>query len=136
MMDKTMKKRTHKLGDLQLAIMHVLWARGEATVAEVHSALEGYRPLAYTTVATMLSKMEAKGYVRRSSRGRANLYRPAIEQAAVQRSMVTDLARKLFQGDVTEMVAQLLDGADVSPAELKRLKSLIRQKEKEARNAG
>jgi len=130
-----MKKRTPKLGDLQLAIMHVLWQRGEATVAEVREAIRSYRPLAHTTIATMLSKMEAKGYVRRSTRGRANLYRPAIEQADVQRSMVTSLARSLFQGDVTQMVAQLLDGAEVSAEELKRLKSLIRQKEKEARHA-
>ncbi len=130
-----MKKKTAKLGDLQLAIMHVLWQRGEATVAEVREAIQGYRPLAYTTVATMLSKMEAKGYVRRSSRGRTNRYKPAIEQATVQRSMVRSLARSLFQGDVTQMVAHLLDGTTVSPEELKRLKLLIRAKEKEADDA-
>ncbi len=130
-----MKKKTAKLGDLQLAIMHVLWQRGEATVAEVREAIQGYRPLAYTTVATMLSKMEAKGYVRRSSRGRTNRYKPAIEQATVQRSMVRSLARSLFQGDVTQMVSHLLDCTTVSPEELKRLKLLIRAKEKEADDA-
>jgi predicted transcriptional regulator len=49
--------------------------------------------------------------------------------------MVADLAGRLFQGDVTEMVSHLLDGCDVSRDELIRLKSLIRQKEREVNNA-
>ena len=49
--------------------------------------------------------------------------------------MVADLAERLFAGDVTEMVNHLLDGLDVSPEELTRLKTLIRQKEKEAKDA-
>lgn len=49
--------RKHQLAELQLAIMHVLWERGEATVGEVRDALEPERSLAYTTVGTMLAKM-------------------------------------------------------------------------------
>ena len=127
--------KAKRLGDLQLAIMQVLWDRGEATVADVREALRENRPLAHTTIATMLSKMEAKGYVRRRTEGRAHVFRPAIRQDAVRRSMVTDLARRLFQGDITQMVAHLLDGSEVDLEELKRLKSLIRQKEREARDA-
>ena len=128
--------KTKRLADLQLAIMQVLWDRGEATVAEVREALRDQRPLAHTTIATMLSKMEAKGYVRRRPEGRAHVFRPAIKQETVRRSMVTDLACRLFHGDITQMVAHLLDGTEVDLDELKRLKSLIRQKEREARDAG
>ena len=90
----------HQLAELQLAIMHVLWERGEATVSEVRDALEPDRSLAYTTVGTMLAKMEEKGCVTHRSDGRVNVYRASIRQDQVSRSMVTDLANRLFQGDM------------------------------------
>ncbi|TWU12648.1 Penicillinase repressor [Symmachiella macrocystis] len=130
-----MTEPNHQLAALQLAIMRVLWKRGEATVADVREDLHDERPLAYTTIATMLAKMERKGYVAHRIEGRAHIYRPAIDQEKVSRSMVTDLADRLFAGDVTQMVAHLLDGCDVDADELARLKALIRAREKEDRDA-
>ncbi|MGQ0637346.1 MAG: BlaI/MecI/CopY family transcriptional regulator [Planctomycetaceae bacterium] len=128
--------RTSQLAALQLAIMRALWMRGEATVAEIRDQLaaEG-RELAYTTVATMLAKMERKGQVSHRPDGKAFIYKPLLKQDHVSRSMVTDLAERLFGGDVTLMVSHLLDGCDISPAELARLKALIRRKEQEDRDA-
>lgn len=127
--------RKHQLAVLQLAIMQVLWDRGEATVAEVREALKKDRPLAYNTVATMLTKLERNGQVRHRTENRAHIYRPAIRRERVSRSMVADLASRLFGGDVTQMVSHLLDGCDISPEELARLKALIRSKEREVKNA-
>jgi len=127
-------KRQVRLGDLQLAIMQVLWERGKATVGEVQEALQAKRPLAYTTVATMLTKMEAKGYVKREVKAKAHLFRPVLRKESVRRWMVTDLAKRLFGGDVTEMVAHLLNGTNIDADELARLKKLIHEKEKETRN--
>jgi predicted transcriptional regulator len=121
----------HHLAALQLAIMQVLWDRKEATVAEIREALQPQRPLAYTTVSTMLSKMEQNGQVAHRNVGRVLVYRPAIRRQTVRRSMVTDLATRLFSGDVTDMVSHLLDECDVSQQELARLKSLVRKKEAE-----
>jgi predicted transcriptional regulator len=121
----------HQLASLQLAIMQVLWEKGEASVAEVRDALAKDRALAYTTVATMLTKMERKGQVLRRSDRRINLYRPAVEREKVSRSMVSDLTRRLFQGDVAAMVSHLLDGRSVTREELAHLKAVIRAKEKE-----
>ena len=128
--------RKHQLASLQLAIMHVLWDRGEATVADVRDALKKRRPLAYTTVATMLTKLERNGQVKHRTDGRVLIYRPAIKQEKVNRSMVTDLATRLFEGDVTAMVSNLLDACDISPEELERLKNLIERKaiEQESKN--
>lgn len=123
--------RNARLADLQLAIMHVLWDRGRATVAEVRDALAPHRRLAHTTVGTMLARMEAAGYVTHRAEGRANVYRPLLRREQVSRSMVADLARRLFQGDVAEMMCHLLEGCDVTPDELVRLKQLLRDKERE-----
>lgn len=127
--------RNSQLASLQLAIMRVLWERGEASVADVRETLESEgRELAYTTVATMLAKMEKKGQVSHRAEGKAFIYRPALGQEQVSRSMVNDLAERLFGGDVTAMVSHLLDGSELSREELTRLKELIRRKEREERH--
>ena len=121
--------RKHRLADLQMAIMQVLWDKSEATVAQVREALLPDRELAYTTVGTMLSKMEANGQVTHRSDGRVNIYKPAIKPDHVKRRMLSDLAERLFAGDVGDLVCCLLDGVDVSPDDLTEIKRLIRRKE-------
>jgi predicted transcriptional regulator len=123
--------KRHHLAELQLAIMQVLWDQGEATVGEVREALLPARSLAYTTVGTMLAKLEEKGQVKHRSDGRVNIYRAALRRDQVSRSMVTDLANRLFQGDITQMVCHLLEGSSVTREDLVELQQLIRQKDKE-----
>lgn len=123
----------HILGDLQHAIMRVLWAEGEATVARVQEALEGDRDRAITTIATMLVKMEKKGIVAHRAEGRQFVYRALISETEVQRSMVGELTEMLFGGDVTALVSHLLTEQEIDDTELARLKALIaehRSKEK------
>ena len=90
---------------------------------------------ASTTVGTMLSKMEERGQVTHRSDGRVNVYRARIRRDKVSRSMVKDLAQRLFAGDLTQMVAHLLDGCEAGHEELAELKKLIQQKEQELRDA-
>ncbi len=123
------RNRKHQLAPLQLAIMQVLWNREEATVADVHQDLQNGRPLAYTTVSTMLTKMQRNGQVRikRREAGRVLVYAAAICESAVNRLMVGDLTARLFHGDVTQMVHHLLESGDVGPDELDRLEQLIQE---------
>lgn len=123
-----------QLAELQLAIMQVLWEQNEATVAEVRKALKPDRNLAHTTVGTMLTKLEASGYVDHRVEGRQNVYRPLLEQVQVSRSMVTDLAERLFRGDVADLMCHLLDGCEVTSEELSRLTQLIQDKERELKD--
>lgn len=114
-----------QLGDLQLAIMRVLWDRGEATVAEVHQALLAERGLALTTIATMLKKMEHKGVVRHRSEGRLYVYAPTVSENEVHRSMVSDLTERLFEGSASALVNHLLTEQEIEPSELKQIRQLI-----------
>ena len=124
---------SHQLGDLQLAIMRVLWNHGESTVAEVHEALEDERGLALTTIATMLMKMEKKGVVRHRADGRRFIYGPLVSEDQVRRTMVAGLTAQLFGGDVTALVSHLLAEHEIDPQELAELRERIaaesRQKE-------
>src|ERR1043165_2376165 len=101
------------LGKLQLAIMRVLWAQGEGTVTDVHRALEASHGLAPTTIATMLKKMEVKGVVEHHVDGRRFVYRPTVSEEHVTRSMVADLADRLFDGNAAALVSHLLETHEV-----------------------
>ena len=120
--------RSHQLGDLQLAIMRVLWKAGEATVADVHEALRTERGLALTTIATMLTKMERKGVVEHRSEGRHYIYRPTVSEAEVHRSMVSELTERLFAGDAAALVNHLLTAQEIDADELARITALIEQR--------
>ncbi|HEX7180821.1 MAG TPA: BlaI/MecI/CopY family transcriptional regulator [Thermoanaerobaculia bacterium] len=116
---------SYHLGDLQLAIMRVLWGHGEATVADVHETLEPERGLALTTIATMLAKMEKKGVVDHRAEGRRFIYRPLVSESQVRHSMVAGLTSQLFRGDVTALVNHLLSEHDIDAQELTQLRELI-----------
>lgn len=120
---------SHHLGDLQLAIMRILWSQGEASVADVHEALEPERGLALTTIATMLAKMEKKGVVDHRAEGRRFIYHPTVSEGQVRRSMVTGLTSQLFRGDVFALVNHLLSEHEIDARELDQLRGLIAAKE-------
>lgn len=116
-----------QLGDLQLAILQVLWERGEATVSEVHQALLEKRGLAPTTIATMLTKMEKKGMVAHREEGRRFVYRSEMSEAKVQRTVLRDLTARVFEGDVTALVSRLLDSEEIDKAELAAIRRMIEE---------
>jgi BlaI family penicillinase repressor len=123
-------QQTYRLGDLQLRIMRVLWKSGPASVAEVKRQLGGNR-LAYTTVATMLRKMEDRGLLRHGQTGRRFIYVPAVTAEEVTRSMADDLVERLFEGNLADTVAHLLETREVGHKELAELERLIQQRKRQ-----
>ncbi|NQT41421.1 MAG: BlaI/MecI/CopY family transcriptional regulator [Planctomycetes bacterium] len=124
--------RTYRLGDLQLQIMKVLWQVGSASVAEVHEQLGterlGTERLAYTTVATMLRKMEDRHLVRHRQEQRRFIYQAAVPAQAVTQSMADDLVDRLFEGSLADTVSHLLQTREVGPQELDRLERMIQER--------
>lgn len=116
------------LSELQLELMRVLWARGEASTADVAEALRGGRGLAHTTVATLLTRLEKRGLVCSRRVGRALLYTPRVSEAEVQRSMVGSLVDRLFAGRASALVSHLLDARRVDAGELAELQALLKQR--------
>ena len=130
------KDRIHHLGELQYAIMRVLWAEGEASVSRVYEALPVEHRRALTTIATMLTKMEKKGVVGHRSEGRQFVYVPRIAESDVRRTMVSDLTERLFDGDVTALVTHLISQAEIDREELARLQKLIELRRAEEQGHG
>ncbi|MBN1852146.1 MAG: BlaI/MecI/CopY family transcriptional regulator [Pirellulales bacterium] len=115
----------HRLGDLQLRILQVLWDDGPSSVAAVQRATG--EDLAYTTVATMLRKMEARGLVTHHESGRRYIYRAAVKRDEVTHGIADRLVDRLFHGSLTGAVNHLLETREVDPDELDDLERLIQR---------
>lgn len=115
-----------QLSDLQLALMRVLWDRTEATAAVVHECLcEHERALAPTTVATLLQRLEKRGLVSHSLRGRTYVYRAEVPEHVVRRSMLAKLTEFFFAGDPAALVSHLTGGARLDAGELEQVRGMI-----------
>lgn len=121
--------RSALLSALQLAILRVLWSRGEATKSEVHERLVHARAIAPTSIATVLKRLEKRGLVAHRVVGREFVYRALLGEAEVARSMLGEVNERLFAGDLPEMVAQLLRTQDVRPGDIERIRRLLDEQE-------
>jgi predicted transcriptional regulator len=124
------ERDTSRLGTLQLAVMRVLWEHGEASVNDVHARLAAERSVAPTTVATLLKRLEKRGYVAHGTRGRQFIYRAVRDAGDVHRSMVSELTHDLFGGDASELMVHLLKEGDIADGDLAHIKRLIEQRER------
>ncbi len=116
------KVRDVSLSELQIALMRVLWERGETSTADVAAELADARGLKHTTVATLLSRLERRGVVAQRRDGRQLFYRALVEESDVRRSMVADLVGALFAGDARELVAHLVKESEIAPDDLAKVR--------------
>ena len=105
--------------------MKVIWRRGDVSVREVYETLRERRPVAYTTVMTMMNTLEAKGYLKKALDGRAFRYRPAVPEQRVVRAIVREFVERVFDGASAPLVAHLVAESRLSDAEREELRRLI-----------
>jgi BlaI family transcriptional regulator, penicillinase repressor len=112
--------------DGELEILRALWDRGSASLSEVCEDLRRDRPVATTTVATMLRVMLDKGLVRRKRvGGRGQKWSAIVTHSAAAKSMVGKLVDGIFDGSAQQLVAHLVERGKLSDAELAELRKLI-----------
>jgi predicted transcriptional regulator len=124
-------ERPARLTAPQLALLRVLWERSEATVNEIQRALADERPLAATTIATLLSRLEKRGIVAYRIEGRQYIYRALLNERDARQHALVEVKQHLFEGDVAKMVSQLLSSHELRPGDLARVKALVEAKEQE-----
>ena len=124
-----MKKPERKLTDAELEIMHVVWEIDGGTVRQVHEILNQQRPLAYTTVMTMMNILEEKGHLTRSKQGRAYRYEPVRPKSQVISGMVDDFVGRVFEGSAAPLVVSLVKDKKLSKKDLDEIARMIRETE-------
>jgi BlaI family transcriptional regulator, penicillinase repressor len=113
----------------ELSIMKVVWSRDEATVRDVYEALRDKRPVAYTTVMTMMKILEEKGYLKKTMVERAHVYRPAKPRNQVVGAMVRDFVDRVFDGAPDSLLLQLARDNKLTEKQRRIVKQLIEEVE-------
>jgi len=101
---------------LELQCLTALWLLGEANVQAVRELLAPSKPLAYTTVMTMLDRLTRKEVLSRRKVGRSFVYTPAVTRDEVRRLAVQELVESLFEGSVANLKGYLSGAATAPPA--------------------
>jgi BlaI family penicillinase repressor len=116
------RKKSQVLTEAEQRIMRVLWAEGEASVRDVTDALSRTRPVAYTTVLTLLKILADKGYAAPRREGRAFIYRPLVTRAEARTQALTQLMSQFFEGSPSTLAQHLIQHTDIDADELEALK--------------
>jgi BlaI family penicillinase repressor len=116
------------LSEVQLAVMRALWDEGRATTAAVHERAGKPRSLAYTTVATLLSRLEKRGLVRSAKDGRERIFEALVSESEVKRHMVADLVAKLFSGDPRALVSHLVQDSEMNERDIETVRRMLAER--------
>jgi predicted transcriptional regulator len=121
-----------KLSRLELQIMEALWTHGPSAVREVQEQFpEAGRP-AYTTVQTMLYRLEAKTVVRRVKKiGNAHIFEATVSRASAQRRLIDDFLG-LFGGRAQPVMAHLIQTGKLTLDDVREAERLLKQLEAKA----
>ena len=121
------RKKLSSLTDLELDVMNVVWRLNRATVRQIVEALHSFRPLAYTTVQTVLSILTEKKVVEYTCEGRAYVYSAIVQPEGVRKETVKALVDKLFSGSSQSLVLHLIESDSVTTEEAEQLRHLLDQ---------
>jgi predicted transcriptional regulator len=105
----------------ELRIMNVVWAKAGASGRDVCDALSEEKPVAYTTVVTLMNILVNKGHLTRVPDGRQFRYEPKTSRKRVMAGLVRDFVDRVFAGSPQSLMAHLVDEAHLSADEVKDL---------------
>jgi predicted transcriptional regulator len=118
-------KRPHDLTDQQIALMSVLWDRGEATANEIHQALAQGGGWARGTVGTVLHRLERQHVLAHRAEGREFRYRALVSREDVMAARLDGLVGRLFGGDLAAMVSYAVSKADTRRGDVEKLRKIL-----------
>ncbi|HTM02870.1 MAG TPA: BlaI/MecI/CopY family transcriptional regulator [Vicinamibacterales bacterium] len=126
-----MRKPHPTLTPQELAIMKVVWRKEEVTVRDVHDALSEQRPIAYTTVMTLMRILQEKGYLTRATQEKAHIYRPAKPRQQVIGGMVRDFLDRVFDGASDALLVHLARDNKLTPKQKRIVQQLLKEQDEE-----
>lgn len=129
-MRKSEKKTHQRLPDSELDVMLILWNNHPPmSRAEIEEILNEKKALSPTTILTLLSRLEKKGFVSVEKQGKTNLYTPLVEQEEYQQGESQNLLEKLYGNSLKKFVSSLYNGRKLDSEDIRELSELIRDME-------
>ena len=117
---------TIRLSEFELDVMTHFWSDRELSAPEIFERIGAERGVAYSTVKTIVDRLEQKGAIERvANRGRTIVYSPVVKRERVRKPLVKAFLRRLFGNDLRPLFAQLLQDEKLSQDELEYLRGLV-----------
>ncbi len=116
------------LGELETAVMELLWREPELTVCQVEERLQQRRQIAHTTVLTTLDRMHRKGYLTREKQGKAFVYAPRYSREEFERGLTQEVLGALLGQFTQPALSTFVDLIAADESRLDELEALIREK--------
>ena len=126
------RQKISALTDLELDVMKIVWKYRTATVRQIVDDLGAFRPLAYTTVQTVLTILTQKGLVEHTTCGRAYVYSALVQSHGIRKETVNAVVDRLFEGSRQSLMLHLIDSDSLTPDEASELRQLLDRKIQEA----
>lgn len=119
------------LSDFELQVLQVFWQQGRASAPEVHKAIQKARPVTYSTVKTIIDRLQEKAALQRCGKqGRTIVYEPAIQRDQMSRPLVERFIDRVFGGNKRPLLSHLLEEEQLDSSDLEYLEHLIARKKK------
>jgi predicted transcriptional regulator len=113
---------------VEMELLEALWKMNSASIREVQESLPGDRALEYTTVQTVMYRLEQKGAVERVKKiGNAHIFRPLVNRKSIAASLIDDFLGA-FGGSPEPFVAHLVESGKISLKELKELEKIAKER--------
>jgi predicted transcriptional regulator len=118
--------RQSPISEAEREVLKALWEQGPCTVRSINSALRNQgRRWAYTTVQTLLQRLEGKGYVACDKSGAAHVFTAAVTREQVLTLRLRDLADQFCDGTASPLLLRLVEDGDLTAADVRRLRRLL-----------
>ena len=122
------RKSIDALGELQKIVMEAVWELGEATVGQVRDRLNREPPPAYTTILSVMQKLEKAGWLTHRAAGRSYVYLPTRSRDEAGTTTLRTFIDRVFRGDPLLLFQHLLDDESLNDQDLSALKKMLDQK--------
>ena len=119
------------LSDFELEVMQIFWDSKESTAPQIHKIIQHRREVKYTTVKTIIDRLEKKGsLVRSKTEGRTIFYTPTTEKQNVRTPLIKDFINKVFLGKSRPLAAHILEQEELTIEDIEYLESVLSKRKK------
>ena len=125
---KMTRRKRPAMSPAETEVLRLVWESQHATVQQVYDTLPANRKVTYVTVATLLRRLEEKGYLKHRVRGKAFIYTPAVKKEDVINRTIGDLVQRLFGGNPVPLMQHLALHSEITEEDIERLRDLAKKK--------
>lgn len=122
------KQKKPAISPAETEVLRLVWDKEEATVQQIYESLPSNRKVTYVTVATLLRRLEEKGYLKHRLQGKAFIYAATDKKEEVIKRTIGDLVQRLFGGNPVPLMQHLAMHNEITEEDIERLRDLAKKK--------